>query len=994
MCFAPALFVRWTQRTRTISKLKDRKYDLFVGNTQVPDGFARWHRYRALLPRCDRVVCAGDDAARLRRLGYDCIHVPSRWNETLPQVEDAVTASPRDVDVLFAGDVHAARQRQRLPWLGRLARLSPRRRVHFHTTATEPDEALLRRARLWFHRGGGAVGLQRLERAAALGAAPLLSADDAAVDSYWRHGYNCLRYTADNLEALVEHYLDHEEQRLQVARAAAATVAAPGFWSELFAVLQRDRDLLAQRAAGRHAWDAQHELLARAWQALETAGVADATLTADLDAACVHAAEPAPLRLALGLATAARGEHAAAATHFQQAAEAEPPHVLAGLYFAEALARAGRGQDAVAQARRTLALLDGWEQGELPFLDAPPYPPGGDVFAVEWERAAWDHAGAVEDERRAKQTLLRWRLHGLLARQTGDLTQRYEAALAHPDLPATRATLGSALRQADRHLDAAHHLRQALAANPFDAAAARLLYDTLNLLGQEAERQRLAAARRLLHQVAPQAVVAESWFLAAPARPLLGPPPRLSLCSIVKDEEANLPHCLASVAELVQEIVVVDTGSTDATKEVARRFGAKVYDFAWCDSFAAARNETLRHATGDWIFFLDADDSVDEDNRRKLRALFAGLGDELAAYLMRQHSWPDAVGGATLVVDQAKLFRRDPRLRWEYRVHEQILPSLLRLGGVARTTDIVFHHSGYQDPRLRRRKLERNRRLLLLDQAERPDDPLTLFNLGTLHLDLGQFAEAAAFLQRSLDRAPAGYSLLPRLHGLLTCGLHRLGREQEALAACRRGRAAYPDEGDLLFWEAQLLGETGAEAEAEANWRRLLSLPPGPALACLDPGSHGYKSRHALASLCRRQGRVAEAESLWREAVAERPDFVPGWLGLTELYLSVNREAELMADVARLEAAAATREAAAVVRARLHLARRELAAARTLLEEAVRSSPHLLWARLLLGQALAREGGDRVAALQVLREVLALDPHQPEARRLLAQLEQSGESAG
>src|SRR3979411_386218 len=95
-------------------------------------------------------------------------------------------------------------------------------------------------------------------------------------------------------------------------------------------------------------------------------------------------------------------------------------------------------------------------------------------------------------------------------------------------------------------------------------------------------------------------------------------PARVSLCMIVKNEAANLPACLASIQGLPPEIVVVDTGSTDHTRDIALQFGAKVYDFPWVDSFAAARNESLKHATGDWIFWLDADDRLDNDNRCKL----------------------------------------------------------------------------------------------------------------------------------------------------------------------------------------------------------------------------------------------------------------------------------------------------------------------------------------------------------------------------------------
>ena len=116
---------------------------------------------------------------------------------------------------------------------------------------------------------------------------------------------------------------------------------------------------------------------------------------------------------------------------------------------------------------------------------------------------------------------------------------------------------------------------------------------------------------------------------------------RRSLCMIVRDEEQDLAECLESVADLIDEIVVVDTGSTDRTCEVARRFGSRVFDFPWVDSFAAARNESLRHATGDWIFWLDADERLTDANRTKLQRLFAGLGQENKAYGMRLVSLPE-----------------------------------------------------------------------------------------------------------------------------------------------------------------------------------------------------------------------------------------------------------------------------------------------------------------------------------------------------------------
>ena len=253
---------------------------------------------------------------------------------------------------------------------------------------------------------------------------------------------------------------------------------------------------------------------------------------------------------------------------------------------------------------------------------------------------------------------------------------------------------------------------------------------------------------------------------------------RVSLCMIVKDEEANLPECLASAADLVDEVVVVDTGSADRTKEVAARFHARVFDFPWMDDFAAARNEGLKHATGDWAFWLDADDRLDGDNRARLKALIDGLRGENAAYVMKCLCLPDPETRTATVVDHVRLFRNDPALRWEYRVHEQILPSLRRGGGDVRWSDVVVRHVGYQDPALRRRKLERDGRILRLEHADKPDDPFILFNLGSIAHELGRCEEAVTFLGRSLALSNPKDSIVRKLYALLrraTAGWARTG---------------------------------------------------------------------------------------------------------------------------------------------------------------------------------------------------------------------------
>jgi tetratricopeptide (TPR) repeat protein len=409
-------------------------------------------------------------------------------------------------------------------------------------------------------------------------------------------------------------------------------------------------------------------------------------------------------------------------------------------------------------------------------------------------------------------------------------------------------------------------------------------------------------------------------------------------------------------------------------------------DFPWVDSFAAARNESLRHASGDWIFWLDADDRLDEDNRIKLRRLFAGLSGENVAYAMKCLCLPDARTGAATVVDHVRLFRNHPTLRWQYRVHEQILPAIRRLGGEVRWTDVVVHHAGYQDPALRGRKLERDLRLLHLENEEQPDDPFTLFNLGSVYQELGRYSESLPLLRRSLERSHPKDSIVRKLYALIAACHRGLGQPREALAACKEGRTHYPDDAELLFAEGVLcLGQDDLPG-AEACLTRALAGQEGDHFASVDAGLKGYKTRHNLAVVYHRQGRHAEAEAQWRAVVAERPDFLPGWLGVAEACLGRQEWNGLEEAAQRLDQLPQGGLEAGVLRGRGLLARQEFAAAISLLRAVTTSHPGAVGPRILLSHALLQEGKDPAAAEQALRDVLALEPGNQEATHNLAVL--------
>jgi tetratricopeptide (TPR) repeat protein len=871
-----------------------------------------FHHYRLRLPCCDLVLTDALGVEALARQGLTHARAANLFGCERAYLEGPWPDGSRDIDILFVGNLHPAVQRERMPWLARLAALAGRWKVAIRTGVFGQEyRALLARSRVVFNRSiRGECNLRAFEAAAA-GALLLQESGNREVSAYFRDRKECIFYAEDDLEELLDFYLTHEGERRAVAEAAWSLVREYGFeslWRQALRTVADEWSLVQERARQRPGLPGEEQLLARTWQALCSSQGADPMLARDLAETVAAQPRSAELHNALGLAAtlATRGQRPTlgaaaeqATPHFQRALTADPEHLVALLNHVECLTAVRQHQPAIEQARRLLSLLDRGRGLDPRALGAVHFPPEFDHFRVEWERAAWQHAGRPRAEARVKGELLRWRAHALLADLTGDLVHYHEAALACPDLPPTRAALGCALGRAGRPAEALSHLRAAVAGNPLDAQAVRAFYQALLDSGDAESAVRLAHDRRLLHAAAPQVVAAEPWFWTAapvpPGTPSMvteqleapivvtagpgAPRPRVSLSMIVKDEEHNLPACLDSVRDLVDEVVIADTGSVDRTREVAARYGARVVDFPWIDSFAAARNESLRHATGDYVLWLDADDQLDEPNRQRLLALLTGLSGDNVAWVMKCLCLT-ADGGPGTIVDHVRLFPNHPAVRWEHRVHEQVLPALRRHGCAVRWSDVVIHHTGYRDPALRGQKLERDLRLLHLEDADRPDHPFTLFNLGSIHAELGRPEQALPLLRRSLERSAPRDSIVRKLYALIVQCHRARGQAGEALAAVREGREGYPDDPELLFAEGVLLHERGDLPGATACFERVLGSRPGEHFASVDAGLTGYKARYNLGLVYARQGRRAEAETLWRQAVAERPDFVPGWVEL------------------------------------------------------------------------------------------------------------------
>ncbi|MEX0704699.1 MAG: glycosyltransferase [Planctomycetales bacterium] len=460
---------------------------------------------------------------------------------------------------------------------------------------------------------------------------------------------------------------------------------------------------------------------------------------------------------------------------------------------------------------------------------------------------------------------------------------------------------------------------------------------------------------------------------------------KLSLCMIVRDNERTIRPCLESIRPWVDEMVVVDTGSKDRTPEICRELGARVSFFPWCDDFSAARNASLAAARGEWIFWMDSDDTIPPECGRKLRQLARGPHEpDVLGHVMQVHC-PGPDGGDDLtVVDHVKLIRNRPDLRFEGRIHEQILGAIRRAGGDVRWSDVFVVHSGSdQTPAGRRGKLERDFRLLKLDLAERPEHPFVLFNLGMTHADAQQHDEAIDFLVRSIRVSQPGESHLRKAYALLVGCFSESGRHEQAWDTCREALERFPNDKELLFRSGTLHQRNGELREAERAFRRILDDRAERHFTSIDVGVVGHKARHNLALVYEGCGRHVEAEREWRTIIAERPGSRAAYRGLGGSLVKQGRFAaagQLASDLCRRPE---LRQDGLFVAATCEEAQGELGAARVLLEQAVEEMPNDRLALAELCRVLFQKAEWRTAEFR-LRQLADWDRQDAAARHNLA----------
>ena len=339
--------------------------------------------------------------------------------------------------------------------------------------------------------------------------------------------------------------------------------------------------------------------------------------------------------------------------------------------------------------------------------------------------------------------------------------------------------------------------------------------------------------------------------------------PRLSAVLIARDEEAVLGRCLASLRGAVDEIVVLDTGSSDHTIALAWRCGASVYRGEWTDSFAEARNAALACARGEWILWIDADEELVCPPERLRALLDAGHG----AYDVEiENLVDDRAEGDRFVHSTLRLFRRGEGTRWEGRIHEQVVDLD---GPRVRIEGPFLRHYGYQ-PGIMAAKDKASRTIRLLERSleECPEEPFASFNLANALLVSGRHEEAYPYAVCATEAMPPGAA-----YGALAWHV-RIQCAPEPMADAALADAAGWGGPFVEFERAQAhlrQGEPEAALLAAGN----AMVFPWPEGSAGDRGIAGHKARLIRAQALLDLGRDAEALAEVDLALPADPGYGP-----------------------------------------------------------------------------------------------------------------------
>jgi tetratricopeptide (TPR) repeat protein len=405
--------------------------------------------------------------------------------------------------------------------------------------------------------------------------------------------------------------------------------------------------------------------------------------------------------------------------------------------------------------------------------------------------------------------------------------------------------------------------------------------------------------------------------------------PRLSVAMIVRDAADSLADTLDSIRPIADEIVVVDTGSTDSTLEIAREGADVVREIEWQDHFGAARNECLRHVTGNWILWLDAGEMLDDTAAQQLRTFVDEAAEANKAYLLFIHRPTANAVNCADQIGQLRLMPNGRKLRFTGRVRERVLPSLLDAQmGIDALDCVIQRGEANCDPERQRARARRRLNIANLAITDEGEQAQLLVVRGEALAQLGKSKEAALAYRRAIEVAERGSSeMLESYYGLLTALDDNPTAADTQISICLEALEIYPLDAQLLCGMGSYLLRAQRLDLAARTYE--MAVTQGK----VDPAIWHLADLADVAATCwslvlQLLGDKCQAETVLQNALAERPDSLRLRRQLIELYVKTGRERDAVAQCKLLPADMPYRnEMPAVVRGAALAANKKSAAA-------------------------------------------------------------------
>ncbi|QST02053.1 glycosyltransferase (plasmid) [Pontibacillus sp. ALD_SL1] len=300
----------------------------------------------------------------------------------------------------------------------------------------------------------------------------------------------------------------------------------------------------------------------------------------------------------------------------------------------------------------------------------------------------------------------------------------------------------------------------------------------------------------------------------------------LSCCMIVKNEDSTLERCLKSIAPYVDELIVVDTGSTDNTKAIAEQFTPHVYDFKWTHNFAEARNFALSKASGTWIVQIDADEFFKKEEAEKIRAAVEQCEKNVLSVRIVNVVGENKTSSAH---SSARIFRNIPEHRYHFAIHEQILHN----GDILDTSfsSITLHHTGYQTEVISSKgKHRRNLSILQRELKKTPLDIFMNYNISKEYLGMKDLKKALHHLRIAYDESKKHpkHLLMSSILFQMIGTLYADKQYQKGLKVASEAESLYPEHTDLTYYKGLFLEKLGSISKAANQYERCIQKGESP----------------------------------------------------------------------------------------------------------------------------------------------------------------------